>query len=182
MNKSKYLCRRIRCRKNRKRNLKVVIMSAVLAVVVIFGVIFRFAVKWFTGRGNRLAITYALVFVCIGLGEMLNVSSLLACMALGATLANTSNFADVVFEQTDRMTPPVFMMFFFLSGAALDISIIPSVGVIGIIYIIFRVLGKMLGSFAGAKISKADKNVQKFQYTFTKEDNHFYLTAYKTVK
>ena len=83
-------------------------------------------------------------------------------MALGATLANTSSFADVVFEQTDRMTPPIFMMFFFLSGAALDISIIPSVGVIGIIYIIFRVLGKMLGSFVGAKISKADKKVQKY--------------------
>ena len=135
---------------------------AALAIGVIFGVIFRFAVKWFTGRGNRLAITYALVFACIGLGEMFNISSLLACMALGATLANTSNFADVVFEQTDRMTPPVFMMFFFLSGAALDISIIPSVGVIGILYIIFRILGKMLGSFVGAKISKADKKVQKY--------------------
>ena len=135
---------------------------AALAIGLIFGIIFRFAVKWFTGRGNRLAITYAMIFVCIGLGDMLNVSSLLACMALGATLANTSSFADVVFEQTDRMTPPIFMMFFFLSGAALDISIIPSVGVIGIIYIIMRVAGKMLGSFAGAKISKADKNVQKF--------------------
>ena len=135
---------------------------AALAIGVIFGVIFRFAVKWFTGRGNRLAITYALVFACIGLGEMFNISSLLACMALGATLANTSNFADVVFEQTDRMTPPVFMMFFFLSGASLDISIIPSVGVIGILYIIFRILGKMLGSFVGAKISKADKKVQKY--------------------
>ncbi len=135
---------------------------AALAIGLIFGIIFRFAVKWFTGRGNRLAVTYAMVFVCIGLGNMLNVSSLLACMALGATLANTSSFADVVFEQTDRMTPPIFMMFFFLSGAALDISIIPSVGVIGIIYIIMRVAGKMLGSFVGAKISKADKNVQKF--------------------
>ena len=135
---------------------------AALAIGLIFGIIFRFAVKWFTGRGNRLAITYAMIFVCIGLGDMLNVSSLLACMALGATLANTSSFADVVFEQTDRMTPPIFMMFFFLSGAALDISIIPSVGVIGIIYIIMRVAGKMLGSFVGAKISKADKNVQKF--------------------
>ena len=133
-----------------------------LAIGVAAGILFRFAVKWFTGRGNRLAITYALVFLCIGLGTMLNVSSLLACMALGATLVNTSSFADVVFEQTDRMTPPIFMMFFFLSGAALDISIIPSVGIIGAIYIVMRVIGKMLGSFAGAKISKADKKVQKY--------------------
>ncbi len=133
-----------------------------LAIGLIFGIVFRFAVKWFTGRGNRLAITYALVFACIGLGEMLNVSSLLACMALGGTLANTSNFADVIFDQTDRMTPPIFMMFFFLSGAALDISLIPSVGVIGIIYIFMRVVGKMLGSYTGAAISKANKNVRKY--------------------
>ena len=133
-----------------------------LAIGIGAGILFRFAIKWFTGRGNRLAITYALVFLCIGLGNMLNVSALLACMALGATLVNTSSFADVVFEQTDRMTPPVFMMFFFLSGAALDISIIPSVGLIGAIYIVTRVIGKMLGSFAGAKISKADKKVQKY--------------------
>ena len=135
---------------------------AALAIGIISGIIFRFAIKWFTGRGNRLAITYALIFVCIGLGNLLNVSSLLACMALGATLANTSNFADVIFEQTDRMTPPIFMMFFFLSGAGLDISIIPSVGVIGIIYIFMRVAGKMLGAFLGAKISHADKKVQKY--------------------
>ena len=135
---------------------------AALAIGLIFGIIFRFAVKWFTGRGNRLAITYALVFVCIGLGNMLNVSSLLACMALGATLVNTSGFADVIFDQTDRMTPPIFMMFFFLSGAALDISLIPSVGIIGVIYVIMRVVGKMLGSYTGAAISKADKNVRKY--------------------
>ena len=135
---------------------------AALAIGIIFGILFRFLVKWFTGRGNRLAITYALTFACIGLGDMLNVSSLLACMALGATLANTSNFADVVFEQTERMTPPIFMMFFFLSGAALDISLIPSVGLIGVIYIFMRVAGKMLGSFTGAKLSKADKSVQKY--------------------
>jgi len=135
---------------------------AALAIGIILGILFRFAVKWFTGRGNRLAITYALVFACIGLGSMLNVSSLLACMALGATLANTSNFADVVFEQTDRMTPPIFMMFFFLSGAALDISLIPSVGLIGGIYIVMRVVGKILGSFAGAKICKSPKTVQRY--------------------
>jgi len=135
---------------------------AALALGVIFGMIFRFAVKWFTGRGNRLAVTYAMVFVCIGLGEMFGLSSLLACMALGATLVNTSSVSDIIFEQTDRMTPPVFMMFFFLSGAELDIAIIPEVGVIGIVYVLARVAGKMLGAWSGAKISHAEKNVQKF--------------------
>lgn len=149
-------------------NIAMTIVSPLLEIVgalalgLIFGIVFRFAVRWFTGRGNRLAVTYAMVFVCIGLGDMLGLSSLLACMALGATLANTSSVADIIFEQTDRMTPPIFMLFFFISGAELDVTIIPEVGLIGIIYILCRVMGKMLGAFAGAKISNADKKVQKY--------------------
>ena len=128
----------------------------------LMGVLFRFLVKWFTGRGNRLAITYALVFACLGISELLGLSSLLACMLLGAVLVNTSNESDKIFEQTDRMTPPLFMMFFFLSGAGLDVRLIPQVGVIGIIYIIFRVVGKVLGTAIGGKISHASPKIQKY--------------------
>ncbi len=144
------------------------ILSPVLEIVgalgigAVMGLLFKILVMWFTGRGNRLALTYVFVFACIGLGDMLGVSSLLACMALGAVFANTAKQSDMVFEQTDRMTPPIFMMFFFLSGAELDISIIPEVGVIGILYILFRVFGKMTGAFLGATISHTDANVKKY--------------------
>ncbi len=126
------------------------------------GIAFRFLIKLFTGRGNRLAITYALVFLNIGMANMLGFSPLLACMALGAILANTSNECDMIFEQTDRMTPPIFMMFFFLSGAGLDLSVLPSVGLIGLIYIFGRMLGKVLGALFGAKVSHAAPVVQKY--------------------
>lgn len=132
-----------------------------LALGAVLGIIFRLLVKWFTGRGNRLAITYALVFACVGIGELLSVSSLLACMMMGAVLANTSEVSDVIFEQSDRMTPPIFMLFFFISGADLDITLIPKVGVIGIIYVVGRVVGKVLGTAFGAGISKASPKVRK---------------------
>ena len=83
-------------------------------------------------------------------------------MALGAVFANTAKASDIVFELTDRMTPPVFMLFFFLSGADLDISIIPQIGVIGILYILFRVLGKMAGSYLGATFSHTETTVKKY--------------------
>ena len=128
----------------------------------VMGVIFRFLVKLFTGRGNRLAITIAMVFVCLGVADAVGFSSLLACMAMSAIFVNTSNESDIIFEQADRMTPPIFMMFFFLSGADLDISVLPSVGVVGVIYIIFRMVGKVLGTLFSAKISKAEPVVQKY--------------------
>lgn len=126
------------------------------------GFILRLLTKWFTGRGNRISAAIAITFACIGLGDILGLSSLLICMGMGAVYANTSREADKVFELTDRITPPIFMLFFFLSGADLDISILPKVGLIGAIYIVFRVVGKLLGAGLGAKLSKAPKVVQKY--------------------
>ncbi len=133
-----------------------------LLIGAIFGVIFRFLVKFYTGRGNRLAITYAMIFLCIGVCDYIGWSALLACMAMSAILVNTSNASDIVFEQVDRMTPPIFMLFFFLSGADLNLRMLSKVGVIGIIYIIFRVVGKVVGAALGGKISNAKPIVQKY--------------------
>lgn len=137
-----------------------IIASLLLGAVI--GFIYRWLVKWFTGRGNRLAATYAMVFACVGLGEMLGLSSLLVCMMLGAMLANTSKECDVIFEMTDRMTPPVFMLFFFLSGADLDLTILPSVGLVGALYVIFRVVGKVSGAWVGGKICHVAPKTQKY--------------------
>lgn len=128
------------------------------------GLIFTLLTRYFTGRGNRLAITYALVFLCVGISDIAGFSSLLACMAMSAVYINTSSskIHQVVFEQTDRMTPPIFMLFFFLSGAQLDISLLPSVGLIGAAYIFFRVIGKILGTALGCRLSHAEPVVQKY--------------------
>lgn len=149
-------------------SLALTILSPVLEILgalilgSVFGFLFRWLVKWFTGRGNRLGVTYAMVFACLGIAELTGVSSLLACMMLGAILANTSSVSDKIFEQTDRMTPPIFMMFFFLSGAGLDISLIPQVGLIGIVYVVFRVVGKVSGAALGGRMSHASPKVQKY--------------------
>lgn len=128
----------------------------------LLGLIFRWLVKLYTGRGNRLAITIAMVALALGVSDMLGFSSLLACMAMSAVFVNTSGEGDMIFSQLDRMTPPIFMLFFLLSGAELNIAILPTVGIIGIIYIVFRVVGKVFGAYVGAKISKAEPVVQKY--------------------
>lgn len=133
---------------------------------LIFGAVLGFIhtqlVKWYTGRGNRLALTCALIFFCIGASNMWGFSSLLACMMMSAVFVNMSSIADKIFEPIERVTPPVYMMFFVISGASLDITIIPKIGLIGVVYIVFRVLGKMLGSYIGATISHAEPVVKKY--------------------
>lgn len=128
----------------------------------ILGVIQSFLTKWFTGRGNRLSATIAMIFLCIGVSNVLGFSPLMACMAMSAIYVNVSNVSDKVLEQVDRFTPPIFMLFFFVSGADLDISILPSVGVVGLLYVVFRVVGKVLGTAVGAKVSKVEPVIRKY--------------------
>ncbi|MBQ7889711.1 MAG: cation:proton antiporter [Erysipelotrichaceae bacterium] len=137
------------------------IVGALIAGAL-FGVVYAYLVKIFTGRGNRMSVTFAMVFVCLGICEMFHLSSLLGCMAMSAVFVNLSDQYETVFALTDRITPPLFMLFFFLSGAELNISVLSSVGFIGLIYIVFRVVGKVLGAYAGAKVSKAAPVVQKY--------------------
>ncbi|PKL01009.1 MAG: cation/H(+) antiporter [Tenericutes bacterium HGW-Tenericutes-1] len=128
----------------------------------IFGIIVTFAVRWFTGRGNRISLVIAAVFLTLYLTTYLNGSALLACMALGAVFANTSNKYDEVNGLINYITPPIFIMFFVLSGAELNLSLLLKVGIIGIIYILSRVAGKIFGSWFGAKVTHADPKIQKY--------------------
>ena len=94
-------------------------------------------------------------------------SSLLMCMVAGALFTNMTKDADRTLDILDRFTSPIFMMFFVLSGASLDLSIFFNekgliVLAIAIVYIIFRVAGKYAGAFAGASIAKCEPQVRKY--------------------
>ena len=133
-----------------------------LILGAILGVTISFLTKWFTGRGNRISVALSMILIAIGISNLLGVSALLANMMMSAVYVNTSKECPKVFELVDRITPPLFILFFFLSGADLDIRILPSVGFIGVLYIIFRVVGKILGVAIGAKISNASPVVRKY--------------------
>lgn len=153
---------------NGDMNLLATLADPLIEIVgaLIFGAVLGFGLslmmKWFHSQGNRLSIAIGMVFLCVGIADMLGLSSLLSCMAMSAVFVNLSNVSDKVFSTVDQMTPPLFMLFFLLSGVDLNLRIIPTVGIVGIIYVIFRVIGKMLGTGIGAKISRAEPVVQKY--------------------
>lgn len=126
------------------------------------GLVLVFAARFFKSRGNKLALTIMAVFLGVGLSTVWDLSALLVCMMIGAAMINLSKDTNVLVEQCDRFTPPIFLLFFVLSGAGLDLSVLPSVGVIGVTYILVRSFGKWLGASLGAKVSHAGKNVEKY--------------------
>ena len=133
-----------------------------LAFGALLGLVMVFAVKFYTGRGNRLAITIMMICLCVGVSNLLGFSALLACMMQSLVFVNLSKFRQKIYEPLERITPPIYMMFFIISGASLDVKVITSVGLVGLVYVFGRIIGKVLGAWVGAKVSKAPKVVSKW--------------------
>ena len=129
-----------------------------IALGAALGVVLAFGARFFASRGNKLALSIACVLAGVGL----NLSSLLVCMMIGAVMVNMSQQHEVLMEQCDRFTPPLFLLFFVLSGAELDLSVLPSVGLIGVLYLVLRSIGKWGGTMLGAVTVHADSNIKKY--------------------
>ena len=147
-----------------------VILSLVLGAVM--GFLFTFCEKFFHSRSKRIAMSVTFVFLTIALSmikfEVLGVhvafSSLLVCMMLGTIFCNICDFSEDLMERIDRWTAPLFVLFFVLKGAELDLLVFENgmVVLIGIVYIISRCAGKYSGAYASAKMLGCDENITKY--------------------
>lgn len=135
-------------------------ISALLGVSL--AILLLIPLYFFKKKSNRMCAIAGVIFVATSLSGYLGASSLLTCMIFGAALVNITRNATDVIEISEMMTPPILMLFFVLSGASLDIALIPKIGIIGAVYIIMRVLGKFSGSWLGAVIMKAPPVVRKY--------------------
>lgn len=126
------------------------------------GVFMIIPMKYFKKTSNRLSITVCAVFLSSGAASMLGASALLTTMVTGMIFCNISKESESIASIADSITPPIFIMFFVISGAQLNVSIIPQIGVVGVLYLVVRVIGKMLGAFVGAKLTHAPDEVCKY--------------------
>ncbi|MGL5978298.1 MAG: cation:proton antiporter [Erysipelotrichaceae bacterium] len=133
-----------------------------VAVGAVIGFVFTLLMKWFKDTSNRLILVVATILLSVGLAEMLHLSTLLLCMSMGAIFTNLSVDGEKMLHIADSFTPPLLMMFFVLSGAELNLAILPTIGTIGIIYILVRVVGKVGGAYLGASIMKTSPEVRKY--------------------
>lgn len=109
-------------------------------------------------------ITLASVFLVSGLAEIMNISLVLTAMTIGVVVINTQprNTAEQIGEHITEITPFMFVLFFALAGAHLDIAALPELGVVGVVYIAARSFGKITGCWAGSRLGKADLKISKY--------------------
>ena len=143
-----------------------------LALGAAMGFLFSLCERFFHSRSKRLAVSVGFVFLTIGLsmlkfnigGIHIGFSSLLVCMMLGTIFCNICDFSEELMDRVDRWTAPLFVLFFVLSGAELELSVFTSAVyvLIGVAYIASRSAGKYSGAMLSAKISGCDKNIVKY--------------------
>ena len=106
----------------------------------------------------------AFIFLMVGLCEYLGISPLLMSMVMGFTFVNTVpvKMTNHIMKLTDLITPPLFMVFFVVSGAELNFALIPELGLIGVVFILSRTIGKIVGATIGAKCSHCSPKIVKY--------------------
>jgi len=128
--------------------------------------------KLFNSNTNRLNLTIAFVFLTASLsmidfeigGIHVGFSSLLVCMMLGTVFCNICPLSHDLMEKSDRWTSPLFALFFVVSGAELELSVFADAAIVGIgvVYILFRSLGKYFGAAISAKWTKCSSAICKY--------------------
>lgn len=128
--------------------------------------------RMFNSNTNRLNLTIAFVFLTASLSMLdfhigavhISFSSLLVCMMLGTVFCNTCPLSHDLMEGADKWTSPLFALFFVISGAELELSVFADAAIvfIGVVYIIFRSLGKYFGAFSSAKMVHCEPSICKY--------------------
>ena len=143
-----------------------------LGLGAIMGWILTQLEKLYNSNTNRLNLTIAFVFLTAALSMMefhigsvhVSFSSLLVCMMMGTIFCNICPLSHDLMERSDKWTSPLLALFFVISGAELELNVFANIAIvlIGLVYIIFRSLGKYTGTFISAKATKCSPEICKY--------------------
>ncbi|PXV86317.1 transporter (CPA2 family) [Lachnotalea glycerini] len=153
---------------NLNTNILISILSPVAEIMISFiiglvtSLFMKLIFRWFKKTSNRECIIIAVVLLTYWMAEYFHGSALLACMTLGAVLVNIYAETDGVVKIVDHFTPAIFMIFFVISGAGFEIAALPAIGMIGILYVVLRVAGKVFGAWLGGKLTKQEDKICKY--------------------
>ena len=128
--------------------------------------------KLFNSNSNRLSLTIGFVLMTVAISMLefdigpvhVGFSSLLVCMMLGTMFCNLCPLSDDLMQKEEKWTAPLYVLFFVVSGAELELSVFSDLAVVGIgvVYILFRSLGKYVGAFSSCKAVGCDDKVTRY--------------------
>ena len=147
-----------------------IVLSLLLGAVM--GYLLTQAERAFNSNTNRLNMTIAIVALAAAFSSLkieigsvhLGFSSLLVCMMLGTIFCNICPLSDDLMKASDKWTSPLFALFFVISGAELELDVFLDLIIVGIglVYIMFRCVGKYFGSFFSARAVGCEESTCRY--------------------
>jgi len=137
-----------------------IVGSFVLGAIV--GIVIYRIASLLNNPEEILILTVGFIFLSVGLSIYFDLSGILTCMAFGATLTNMKRPTEYYFEALLKIDGLLFLIFFVLVGANLEIASLGKIGVGGVLYLVFRVLGKTGGVYIGGRIASSGSMIKKY--------------------
>ena len=114
-------------------------------------------------RGEPMLIeALGIVFLCGGIAQFLHVSFLLAAMVLGIVVVNLAQHHNRPFHAIEHIELPFMILFLVLAGASLTFESMSTVGSICVGYIIFRIIGRIVGGWIGGRACLAKRPLRNW--------------------
>jgi Kef-type K+ transport system membrane component KefB len=134
---------------------------------LLLGSVIGFGLTFLTGKtrnkGEILTLSIGGILLATGLANALHLSLILSNLAVGTAMVNASSHtADRSYKSINQITHPVYVLFFVLAGAHLDLHILLKLSFIAPLYIIGRSLGKITGAYTGGVISKSEDIIRRY--------------------
>ncbi len=143
-----------------------------LLMGAVAGYVLNLLEVYFHSRSKRMSLSVAFVLLTVGLsmirfemgGVQCGFSLLLVCMMTGTVFCNVCPTSEELMDRLDRWVSPINILFFVLSGAELDLTILsnPLVLLIGVVYIVSRSFGKISGAYVSCRATKCSPSIQKY--------------------
>ncbi len=126
--------------------------------------LFAFLGRRLSNKRDIFILLFAVVLISAGLSAPLHISLILTNMVTGFIIVNTQSNSLIkkIEEELSNVMPLLFVLFFVLAGANLHVAALPSLGLLGIIYIAGRTTGLMGGAALGATIGRAEPKIRKY--------------------
>jgi Kef-type K+ transport system membrane component KefB len=114
-------------------------------------------------HSDMLIYSIAAVLLATGLASALGLSLILANLAVGAVLANASpRSTERAYDAVGQITGPIYILFFVVAGAHLDLRLLAGLSLLGPVYILGRSAGLIGGAWIGATVSRADRVTRRY--------------------
>jgi len=142
-------------------------IGGAIALGIVSGLAFRFAPRWLRGEsdGLQIALLLGILGICYGVSSLLGLDQLLATMAMGAVVINTTRRQErhhVFHLLEESVEPIVFIVFFTVSGMLLDVSVLLRYFPVVLLVVFFRSVGKLGGAYLGARLGRASPAVRRY--------------------